>query len=232
MSRRAVVTGVLAIVIPIGLFVVFRGTAVSPSSIGEVLADNGFVEVGHGQILRAVYLETTSQGLFEKTDLRPILCQPSVGVGNTTIPQIGRDDPVLIEGGCETDAQGRRVFGLPDRHMDAGERIFYHFGFASFEPDDLHDVEASLRCVLTDTDSPEDCVPTSSSASTCPDPTRAAWRASAAASPTSASSSMGSRCTSLPASAPRRRSAKTWTRCWRSPTVPSTRPRNRAATGS
>ncbi len=133
---------------------------------------DGLLQVGSGTVLRATYQDETSGAANpnqKRTNLAAVVCQPSVSTAGVVFSQFGFDTAQLVEGGCERDARGLFTFGFPDRYMDSGERIGYRVAFRSSETADLTGVVVSLRCVLSDSDSPCECRPGTTD---CADPDR------------------------------------------------------------
>ncbi|MCP3979736.1 MAG: S8 family serine peptidase [bacterium] len=133
--------------------------------------DNGLLDVRDGDTIRLVYADETFGSPDpdkERVSLARVDCGVRLAAGQITFPQYGRDTPYLVEGGCERNLRGQFELGYPDRYLDAGEALVYRFAFASLEDRELANVEAALRCVLVDADSPEGCADPSG----CADPFR------------------------------------------------------------
>ncbi len=133
---------------------------------------NGALDIRSGQRLRVTYQDETSGSPDlnkKRVANRLVDCAAKISLGGVVWGQFGRDAFTLINGGCERDARGLFTFGFPDRYMDAGETLDYRIAFLQSDSETLEDVQVSLRCVLTDSDSPKTCIPDSGG---CADPNR------------------------------------------------------------
>jgi hypothetical protein len=124
---------------------------------------NHVLDVRTGDSLRVLYndvdVDVVGLPVLQRTNTATITCRVDVGFGDITFAQYGQDSSVLVQGGCERNLRGRFEFGFPDRYMDADEPIFLNFAFRSNELEDMENVQASMRCVNVDTDSPAKCLP-------------------------------------------------------------------------
>ena len=148
---------------------------------------NGTLDIRDGYRVEVVYDDV--DGVLTKTRKSSAVvgCQVAIGYGATTFVQWGQDSAVAIQGGCELapkrhercvggtcEASGGSCsidsdcpkfplgyfeYGFPDRYMDAGEIINFNVAFNSEETIDLNNVQAALRCVNVDADSPAACLP-------------------------------------------------------------------------
>ena len=141
------------------------GTAYDPG--------NGVLDVRTGDRVQVIYQDVDGAGLPDPDKVRrssaSVHCNPRISFGDIVFAGYGQDTTYFVTGGCERNVRGMFEFGFPDRYMDAEELISYNFAFASNEDIDMANVEVNLRCVVADTDSPEDCRPGSMD---CADPER------------------------------------------------------------
>jgi len=135
---------------------------------------NGVLDVRHGNTLRVVYWDVGVDGVTpdpnrRRTGESRVDCATSIAYATSSFQQFGRNRFYLVSGGCERNLRGNFEFGFPDRYMDAGELVTLDILFGSTEYEDAENVEADLRCVIPDADSPRDCQPGSAA---CQDPDR------------------------------------------------------------
>ncbi len=133
---------------------------------------NGVLDVRHGQFVRVTYADEESNvpnGDIQRVATSSVDCTTRLQFGNLVFGKVGANATFVLDGGCETNLRGGFEFGFADEYMDAGESVGYGLAFASNEGETLVDAEASLRCVLPDTDSPATCEPYSTD---CTDPNR------------------------------------------------------------
>ena len=128
--------------------------------------NNGVLDVRDGDRLVVNYADVGNT----RSNTSTVDCSVQLSLGDIEFAQVGRDASFLITGGCERNARGLFEFDAPDRYIDESESVIYGFAFGSAESEDLQNVVVSLRCVDTDADSPESCLPTS--VGDCADPKR------------------------------------------------------------
>jgi hypothetical protein len=136
---------------------------------------NGVLDVRHGDTLRVRYMDknvTTGALTIQRTNIATVNCDVDIGFGNIVFAQYGKDTNVFVQGGCERNVRNKFEFGFPDRYMDANEQIIFNFGFNSNESIDLDNVQASLKCVNVDADSPKGCLPSGTGCGLSDDPKR------------------------------------------------------------